>query len=213
MKDYLCRGILIPCKSMVEIGNSVWSAAVLLFFLMDPLGNIPVLLSVLKGIDPKRQRVIIAREVSMALGILVIFLFAGKPLLSFLHLQQEAVTISGGIILLIIGLRMIFPKPEGIMGHQPGGEPFLVPIAIPLIAGPSVLAMLILMTQSNPGNMVNWLVALIIAWASSSVILLTAPVLLKFLKYRGLTALERLMGMILVMMAVQMLINGFKILL
>jgi multiple antibiotic resistance protein len=198
---------------MVEIGNSIWSAAVLLFFLMDPLGNIPVLLSVLKGIDPKRQRVIIAREVSMALGILVIFLFAGKPLLNFLHLQQEAVTISGGIILLIIGLRMIFPKPEGIMGHQPGGEPFLVPIAIPLIAGPSVIAMLILMTQSNAGNMINWLLALIIAWASSSVILLTAPVLLKFLKQRGLTALERLMGMILVMMAVQMLINGFKILL
>jgi len=198
---------------MEGIGNSIWSAAVLLFFLMDPLGNIPVLLSVLKGIESKRQRLIIAREVSIALVILIIFLFAGKPLLSFLHLQQEAVTISGGIILLIIGLRMIFPKPEGIMGHQPGGEPFLVPIAIPLIAGPSVLAMLILMTQSNPGNMINWLFALIIAWGASSIILLTAPVLLRFLKHRGLTALERLMGMILVMMAVQMLINGFKILL
>lgn len=198
---------------MVEVGNSILSAAVLLFFLMDPLGNIPVLLSVLKGIEPKRQRIIIAREVIMALAILIIFLFAGKPLLNFLHLQQEAVTISGGIILLIIGLRMIFPKPEGIMGHQPGGEPFLVPIAIPLIAGPSVLAMLILMVQSSPGNMTNWLVALLIAWASSAVILLAAPVLLKFLKVRGLTALERLMGMILVMMAVQMLINGFKILL
>ncbi|MCY1720664.1 YhgN family NAAT transporter [Prolixibacteraceae bacterium Z1-6] len=197
---------------MVEIGNSVFSAAVLLFFLMDPLGNIPVLLTVLKDIDPKRQRVIIAREVSIALGILIIFLFAGKPLLNFLHLQQEAVTISGGIILLIIGLRMIFPKPEGIMGHQPGGEPFLVPIAIPLIAGPSILAMLILMTQSNPGNMTNWLYALVLAWAASSVILLAAPFLLRFLKIRGLTALERLMGMILVMMAVQMLINGIKIL-
>lgn len=198
---------------MVEFGSSIFSAAVLLFFLMDPLGNIPVLLSVLKGIESKRQRIIIAREVSMALGILVLFLFAGKPLLNFLHLQQETVTISGGIILLIIGLRMIFPKPEGIMGANPDGEPFLVPIAIPLIAGPSVLAMLILMTQSNPGNMVNWLLALIIAWAASSAILLAAPVLLRLLKHRGLTALERLMGMILVMMAVQMLINGIKILL
>jgi multiple antibiotic resistance protein len=198
---------------MVELGNSIMSAAVLLFFLMDPIGNIPVLLSVLKDIEPKRQRFIIAREVSIALVILIIFLFAGKPLLNFLHLQQEAVTISGGIILLIIGLRMIFPKPEGIMGANPDGEPFLVPIAIPLIAGPSVLAMLILMTQSNPGNMINWLLSLVIAWACSSVILLLAPVLIKILKIRGLTALERLMGMILVMMAVQMLINGFRILL
>lgn len=197
---------------MVEIGNSVLSAAVLLFFLMDPLGNIPVLLSVLKGIDPKRQRIIILREVFIALVILIIFLFMGKPLLNFLHLQQEAVTISGGIILLIIGLRMIFPKPEGIMGANPDGEPFLVPIAIPLIAGPSVLAMLILMTQSNPGNMSNWFMAVVLAWVASSLILLAAPYLLRVLKLKGLTALERLMGMLLVMMAVQMLINGVRIL-
>jgi multiple antibiotic resistance protein len=196
----------------MEIGSSIWSAAVLLFFLMDPIGNIPVILSVLKGIDPKRQRVIIVRELLIALVILLIFLFLGKPLLNFLHLQQEAVTISGGIILLIIGLRMIFPKPEGIMGVQPGGEPFLVPIAIPLIAGPSILAMLILMTQSNPGNMTNWLVALVIAWFASAVVMLFAPVLLRLLKERGLIALERLMGMILVMIAVQMLINGFRLL-
>ena len=198
---------------MVEIGGSILSAAVLLFFLMDPIGNIPVLLAVLKGIDPKRQRLIIIRELLIALVILVIFLFAGRPLLNFLHLQEEAVTISGGIILLIIGLRMIFPKPEGIMGHQPTGEPFIVPIAIPLIAGPSVLAMLILMTQSNPGNMTNWLLAVVLAWLFSSVILMAAPILLRILKERGLIALERLMGMILVMMAVQMLINGFRILL
>lgn len=196
----------------MEIGSSIWSAAVLLFFLMDPIGNIPVILSVLKGIDSKRQRLIIVRELFMALGILLIFLFAGKPLLTFLHLQQEAVTISGGIILLIIGLRMIFPKPEGIMGVQPGGEPFLVPIAIPLIAGPSILAMLILMTQSNPGNMINWLLALFVAWVGSAIVILFAPVLLRLLKERGLIALERLMGMILVMIAVQMLINGFRLL-
>lgn len=195
---------------MDDLASSVWSAAVLLFFLMDPLGNIPVLLSILKGIDTRRQRIIIVRELIMALVILLIFLIAGKPLLDFLHLQQEALTISGGIILLIIGLRMIFPRPEGVMGQQPGGEPFLVPIAIPMIAGPSVLAMLILMTQNNPGKLANWFFALIIAWALSAVILLAAPVLFRVLKERGLTALERLMGMILVMMAVQMLINGFR---
>ncbi len=197
---------------MNDFGTSIWSTAVLLFFLMDPLGNIPVLLSVLKGIPPKRQRFIILRELLVALAILFVFLLAGGPLLDFLHLQQEAVTISGGIILLIIGLRMIFPKPEGIMGHQPGGEPFLVPIAIPMIAGPSILAMLILMTQNSPGNTGNWAISVLIAWGLSAIILLAAPLLLRVLKERGLIALERLMGMLLVMIAVQMLINGFKVL-
>ncbi len=197
---------------MDNSGNTILSAAVMLFFLMDPLGNIPVLLSVLSGIPPKRQRKIIVREVLMALVILLIFLVAGQPLLEFMHLQQEAVTISGGIILLIIGLRMIFPKPEGIMGHQPDGEPFLVPIAIPMIAGPSVLAMLILMTQSDPKGLSHWFISLLLAWGGSSLILIIAPQLIKILKRRGLLALEKLMGMILVMLAVQMFINGARIL-
>ena len=197
---------------MEDFGGSIWSAAVLLFFLMDPLGNIPLLLSVLKGIEPKRQRVIIARELVIALLILMLFLFWGKQFLDFLNLDQEAVTISGGIILLIIGLRLIFPKGDGVMGHQPKGEPFLVPIAIPMIAGPSVLAMLILMTQSKSGSIGSWFFAVLIAWTLSAILLLAAPILIRVLKERGLIALERLMGMILVMMAVQMLINGIKIL-
>lgn len=191
---------------------SIWSSAILLLFLMDPLGNIPVLLSVLKDFETKRQRQIIIRELLIALGILIVFLFMGKPLLNFLQLQQEAVTISGGIILLIIGLRMIFPTKEGLVGNQPNGEPFIVPIAIPLIAGPSVMAMLILMTQSGPGKMTDWFFALLIAWAITAAILLAAPLFLRVLRERGLIALERLMGMILVMMAVQMLINGLKLL-
>lgn len=197
---------------MDDLGGSILSAAVLLFFLMDPLGNIPVLLSVLKGVSPKRQRFIIIRELLIALVILVIFLFAGQSLLDFLHLQQESVTIAGGIILLIIGLRLIFPRPEGIMGEQADGEPFIVPIAIPMIAGPSVLAMLILMTKNEPEQLNNWFFALLIAWAISAILLLSAPFLYRILGERGLKAIERLMGMILVMMAVQMLINGVKIL-
>lgn len=196
---------------MSDFGGSIWSAAILLFLLMDPLGNIPVILSVLKGIEPKRQRFIIGRELLMALVILLIFLYGGKPLLKFLHLQQEAVTISGALILLIIGLRMIFPKPEGIIGTSPGGEPFLVPIAVPMIAGPSVMAMLILMVENKPGQMTNWFMALLIAWGLSAIILLGAPVLLRILKERGLIAIERLMGMLLVMISVQMFINGFKV--
>jgi len=197
---------------MNDLGGSIWSAAVLLFFLMDPLGNIPVLLSVLKDVSPKRQRFIIIRELFIALLILMIFLFGGQSLLTFLHLQQESVTIAGGIILLIIGLRLIFPRPEGVMGKQIDGEPFIVPIAIPMIAGPSVLAMLILMTKNEPEQLNNWFFAVLIAWGISAILLLTAPFLYRILRERGLKAIERLMGMILVMMAVQMLINGIKIL-
>ena len=189
---------------------TIWSTALMLFLLIDPLGNIPVILAVLKGVTPKRQKQILIREMLFALTILFVFLFAGKPLLNLLHLQEEAVTISGGLILLIIGIRMIFPQPEGIMGQTPSGEPFLVPIAIPMIAGPSIMAMLILLAQNGSIGMGSLFLSLLIAWLASAVIILAAPVLLKVLKERGLTALERLMGMILVMMAVQMLIDGFK---
>ncbi len=194
----------------MEVGMSMWSAAAVLFFLMDPLGNIPVVLSVLKGFDAKKQRRIIIRELLMALVILVLFYFVGKPFLTFLNLKQEAVTISGGLILLIIGLRMIFPRRDGVMGNTPGGEPFLVPIAIPLVAGPSVLAMLILMSQSAGSRTMEWLGAVFVAWMGAALILLAAPSILKILKERGLIAMERLMGMILVMLAVQMFINGVQ---
>ena len=195
---------------MNEVASSLLSAATMLFLLIDPLGNIPAMLAILKDTDPKRQRMIIARELLIALAILILFLYAGKPVLSFLQLGEEAVTISGGIILLIIGIRLIFPQESGVMGETPGGEPLLVPIAVPMIAGPSIMAMLILMTQSQPGRMTHWLLALLIAWAASAIIFLAAPFLLRILKERGLAAMERLMGMILLMMAVQMLLNGFK---
>jgi multiple antibiotic resistance protein len=195
---------------MLDLGESVWSAAILLLFVMDPLGNIPVLLAVLKTVAAKRQRLIVVRELFIALAILLFFLFAGQRLLDFLHLQQESVTIAGGIVLLIIGLRLIFPQHEGVMGKQIEGEPFIVPIAVPMIAGPSALATLILMVRNDPEQIINWLIALLIAWGATAVLLLSAPLLYRLLRERGLGAVERLMGMILVMMAVQMLINGIK---
>lgn len=198
----------------MELGNSIWSSALMLFFLMDPLGNIPVLLSILKDLDAKRQRQIILRELLIALVILLVFLWGGEALLNFLHLQQESVTIAGGIILLIVGLRLIFPHADGVMGERNSTdrEPFIVPIAVPMIAGPSILAMLILMTKKSPELIYNWLAALLIAWFFAAMLLLTAPFFYKVLRERGLKAIERLMGMILVMLAVQMLIDGIKIL-
>ena len=194
----------------MDFSDSIWSAATVLVFVMDPLGNIPVILSILKNVDPVRRQRIIIRELFFALAILLLFLFTGQRILSFLHLQQESVAIAGGIVLMIIGLRMIFPGKEGVMGKQPGGEPFLVPLAIPMIAGPSALALLILMVKSAPDQMMNWFLALMIAWGITFILLIIAPTLYRVLKERGLAAIERLMGMLLVMMSVQMLINGLK---
>ena len=194
----------------MEIDQSVWSAAVLLLLVMDPLGNIPLFLSLLKDINARRRRRILIRELLIALGILLVFLLFGQRLLDFLQLGQEAVTIAGGIVLLIIGLRMIFPQREGVMGSQPGGEPFIVPLAVPLIAGPSTIATLILMVRRDPEHLANWAAALLIAWSATAILLLAAPVLYRLLRERGLTAVERLMGMILIMVAVQMFLNGLE---
>jgi multiple antibiotic resistance protein len=194
----------------VVFNAEIISAAVVLFFVMDPLGNIPIFLSLLKDIEPKRRWKIISRELLIALVILLIFLFFGQQLLNLLQLESESVSIAGGIILFIIGIRMVFPSRGGIMGDQLEGEPFIVPLAIPLIAGPSTLATLMLFVHSDPTNMLNWLSVLLIAWTITAVILLSAPIFYKILRKRGLAAIERLMGMILIMISVQMFVTGVK---
>lgn len=195
---------------MFESGASVLSAATVLFFVMDPLGNVPLALTLLRDLEPKRRWIVLTRELLIALGILLLFLFLGQSLLDVLHLEQESVTIAGGIVLLVIGLRMVFPRPEGVMGETPGGEPFIVPIAIPMLAGPSALATLILMVRSEPDAMGTWAGALLLAWAATAAILLASPFFYRLLGRRGLSALERLMGMLLLMIAVQMLVNGIQ---
>ena len=187
---------------------TIASAALLLFIILDPLGNIPVFLSLLRGLPPKRQRIVLARELLIALGVLMLFLWGGKYALELMHLRQESVSIAGGIVLFLIGIRMIFPRPEGLMGEIPDGEPFIVPLAIPLVAGPSGMAAVMLMGSSEPHRLGEWSVALLLAWAGTAAILLAAPLLYRLLGRRALTAVERLMGMLLVAISVQMLLDG-----
>ena len=187
---------------------TILSAALLLFLILDPLGNIPVFLSVLKPLTPKRQRIVLARELLIALVVLMGFLWAGKYALEMMHLRQESVAIAGGIVLFLIGIRMIFPRPEGLMGELPGGEPFIVPLAIPLVAGPSGMAAVMLMGSNEPTRLWDWSLALMIAWGATAVILFSATVLYKWLGRSALTALERLMGMLLVAISVQMVLDG-----
>lgn len=191
------------------VGSGVLSAATLLFFVMDPFGNIPLFLSLLKDVDPRRRREIVLRELTIALGVLLFFLFLGGSILDFLGLHEESVSIAGGIVLAVIGLRMIFPGREGVMGAQLEGEPFIVPLAIPLIAGPSAMAMVILLSRTDPDSMGKWALALLLAWVGTAAVILVAPLLMRVLRTRGLAAMERLMGMILIMLAVEMIVDGF----
>jgi multiple antibiotic resistance protein len=187
---------------------TVLSAALLLFLILDPLGNIPVFLSVLKPLAPKRQRIVLARELLIALAVLMGFLWGGKYALELMHLRQESVQIAGGIVLFLIGIRMIFPRPEGLMGELPGGEPFIVPLAIPLVAGPSGMAAVMLMGSNEPGRLWDWSLALMVAWGATAAILFSATLLYKWLGRSALIALERLMGMLLVAISVQMFLDG-----
>jgi small neutral amino acid transporter SnatA (MarC family) len=148
------------------------------------------------------------RELLIALGVLMVFLWGGRYALELMHLRQESVSIAGGIVLFLIGLRMIFPPPEGLMGELPEGEPFIVPLAIPMVAGPSGMAAVMLMGSQEPDRMGAWSLALMIAWAATAALLFSATYLYKWLGLRVLTAIERLMGMVIVAISVQMLLDG-----
>ncbi len=189
---------------------TIASAALLLFLILDPLGNIPVFLSLLRPLPAARRRWVLARELLIALAVLMLFLWFGPLVLELMHLRQESVAIAGGIILFLIGLRMIFPPPEGLMGEIPEGEPFIVPMAIPLVAGPSGMAAVMLMGSSQPDRLGDWSLALLLAWVASAALLFSATLLYKWLGRRVLTAVERLMGMLLVAISVQMLLDGVK---
>ena len=184
------------------------STALLLFLILDPLGNIPIFLSLLKPLPVSRRRVVVVRELLIALGVLFAFLWCGRPVLELMHLRQESVSIAGGIVLFLIGLKMIFPSPEGMFGEALEGEPFIVPLAIPMVAGPSGMASVMLLGSQDPDRMGDWSLALLLAWAATAAILLSATYLYKMLGQRVLVAVERLMGMLLVAISVQMLLDG-----
>ena len=189
----------------------ILSAGLTLLLIMDPLGNIPLFLSVLKTVEDDRlRRKILIRELFFALLVLLLFLFVGQYLLQLLNLRQEAISISGGIVLFLISIRMIFPSEKGVMGDLPDGEPFFVPLAVPLLAGPSTLAMLILLARSQPERIFEWLIAVLGAWSVTSIIMLSSTKLNKLIGKRGLMAVERLMGMVLVAISVQMLMDGIS---
>jgi multiple antibiotic resistance protein len=188
---------------------SIFSIAFSLFILMDPLGNVPIFIAVLKQIPPRKQFFIIFRELVMALGIIILFNYLGEFLLKLFNVTQESVMIAGGIILFVIALKMIFPVKRDTSADTHGeSAPFLVPLAVPLVAGPAVLAAVMLYSSQHSSAVL--IPAILLAWVASTIILLSSTFLNKVLGWRGLTACERLMGLILTLIAVQMFLSGMQ---
>jgi multiple antibiotic resistance protein len=189
---------------------TILSAAILLFLVMDPLGNILLFVAALKNVPAARRARVVARELLIAYAVMVVFLFTGEHLLAALSISGPALTIAGGLVLFLIAVRMVFPSADHSLAENVDGEPFLVPLAIPYVAGPSTLATLLLLMSREPRRWPEWLLALTCAWLLSAAILVMGGRLGKFLGRRGLLALERLMGLLLVALAVQMSLEGLR---
>jgi MarC family membrane protein len=189
---------------------SLSQAVVILVLVMDPVGNVPLFVSLLQQVDPARRNRVILRECAIAFGVLLVFAFAGQGLLALLDLSQSSLNIAGGVILFLIALRMIFRRPEGVFGDTVQGEPFIVPLAIPFIAGPTAIATVIILVSRAPERLLEWTAALTIATLITATVLVFAERISKLVGERGLLALERLMGLILTTIAVEMLLRGIE---
>jgi MarC family membrane protein len=186
------------------------SAVVILLFVMDPIGNIPLFVSLLRNVKPARRAFIIARECAIALAVLLTFVFFGRQILGILGLSDPSLTIAGGVILFLIALRLIFRTAEGVFGDTPGGEPFIVPLAVPSIAGPAAIATVMLLVSRAPQRMLEWCAVVTVAVLATLALLLFAERIAKLAGERGLLAFERLMGLILTAIAVEMLLRGIE---
>lgn len=186
---------------------NIASTAFTLFLVLDPFGNMVMFHALLSRVpEEKRQRVLI-RELLIAFAILLFFLFAGAAILSTLGIRPATLSISGGILLFLIALGMVFPAKSIL--HDPGtDEPFIVPLAVPMMAGPSAIALLLLLASKYPDHKATSALAVSLAWAASAFILLVSPWLLRRLGRKGTQALERLMGLLLILIAVQMFLDG-----
>lgn len=185
---------------------TLFSAIIIFFMVMDPVGNIPCFMSALKNVPAERRRFIIIRENIIALAAIVVFLFAGTYILRVLQISEPALTMAGGIVLFLIALRMIFPLPHSDEEFEQ--EPFIFPLAIPYLAGPSLMAMEMLIMSRAPNRWQEWLAAVVIAWIASGIILLFSPSIISIAGEKVVKASERLMGLVLTAVSIEMIMKG-----
>ncbi|HXV74842.1 MAG TPA: MarC family protein, partial [Candidatus Polarisedimenticolaceae bacterium] len=180
----------------------------LLVLVLDPFGNVPFFIVALDRVEPARRRIVLVRELLIALAALVAFLFVGEHVLALLQISEPSLGVAGGVILFLIALRMIFPRARVDLDEEADSEPFVVPLAIPYVAGPSALASVMFIMNREPERWPVWLAATVLAWLVTASTLYFAQGLRRMLGRRGLIAVERLMGMVLITLAVQMMLNG-----
>ena len=188
----------------------LFSTTLTFFLLMDSIGNIPLYISFLNKLPPRRQFVVIVREMLIALVIILLFYALGDYLLDFLNVRAYTVQIAGGVILFLISLKMIFPSKKDESNPQVDEEPFIVPLAVPLIAGPAILAAVMIFTH-QAGSRAIVISSIFIAWVISLLILLTSPFLERILGKKGISACEKLMGLILTLLGIEMLLEGITL--
>jgi MarC family membrane protein len=187
------------------------SATVLLILITDPFGNIPLFINALRNVARERRVRVILREVAIAFGILLAFMIGGDSFLRMMHLTDLSLRLAGGIVLFLIALRMIFPHAEGPFGGDPLGEPLIVPLAIPALAGPSAIATVMLLTSQAPGKMLEWIAALTVTMIVCAIVLVLSEQIQRWLGTRTVAAFERLMGLVLVAISVEMMLEGVRI--
>jgi MarC family membrane protein len=185
------------------------SATILLLLITDPVGNIPVFANALKHVPPERRPKVILREILIAFGLLLTFMFVGEGFLRVMNLSELSLQIGGGVILFLIALRMVFPS-QGVEIDDVVTEPLIVPLAIPAIAGPSALATVLLLVSQQPDKRMEWIGALCITMIISAVVLVSAERILRVIGNRLVVAVERLMGLVLVSVAIEMMLRGAK---
>lgn len=189
---------------------SLFTVAIVLFLIMDPIGNIGSFLKVMDGISPKRQRLVIIREMLFALAVMLTFNYIGEVIFGLLQISETAVRISSGIILFLIALQILFPSINSIRNNLPKGEPFFIPLAVPLIAGPSIAATIMLYAHLESSQAIM-LEAIFCAWAGAFLVLISSELLSRVLGKNGLLALEKLMGMVLILLAIQRFLDGIRL--
>jgi MarC family membrane protein len=194
------------------MSESFFQSFILLLLVTDPFGNVPLFVSTLRQVAPERRNRVVLRECMIAFGLLLVFMIVGRPFLEALQLSEVALRIGGGVVLFLIALRMVFPQPGGVFGQTHAGatEPLIVPLAIPALAGPSALVTVLLF--SSQAKMSMWLYAAVISlvavvWLA---VLLAAERLQRVLGDAVMTAFERLMGLILTAIAIEMLLAGVR---
>jgi len=186
------------------------SAFVVLLLVFDPFGNVPIFITALREVPAARRRRIIARECVIAFAVLTVFVFVGRPFMDVIGLSETSLQIGGAVVLMLVAIRMVFPTDDGVYGRTPGGEPFIVPLAVPALAGPSALATVLLLVAREPARSWLWIGAVAAALGVAGLILAFAEALQRLLSDRVMVAFERLMGLILAAVAVELMLRGIR---